>query len=265
MAELGPGSTETDNCGTDRPAAGRRQHATATSEHTLTTMALGRSHGTRFQRPSSISSSSAAAATTAAAYAGRGGDEQRGYRSARRRGEPEAQHLELRKHDDRQTARSRCLGQIADYSGCLEDATQRARGIAQEREKKQRRATLTQQAGQMAAELRTIMRDATEILHAIRALQEQEQADQQPGPGGAQPSQAANADGSGAQAAAPAAAATGAVFYGPAPAPASDTAADAADQNPSAPSAMETTPQETTPKRPKSKAAPDSKNKKRKQ
>ena len=43
MAKLGPGSTETDSCGTDRPAAGRQQHASATSEHTLTTMALGRS------------------------------------------------------------------------------------------------------------------------------------------------------------------------------------------------------------------------------
>ena len=157
------------------------------------------------------------------------------------------------------------LAKLQTTADVLKTQLRELEALRKEREKKQRRATLTQQAGQMAAELRTIMRDATEILHAIRALQEQEQADQQPGPGGAQPSQAANADGSGAQAAASAAAATGAVFYGPAPAPASDTAADAADQNPSAPSAMATTPQETTPKRPKSKAAPDSKNKKRKQ
>ena len=156
------------------------------------------------------------------------------------------------------------LAKLQTTADVLKTQLRELEALRKEREKKQRRATLTQQAGQMAAELRTIMRDATEILHAIRALQEQEQADQQLGPGGAQPSQAANADGNGAQAAG-SAAAPGAVVYGPATAPASDTAADAADLNPSAPSAMETAQQETTPKRPKSKAAPDSKNKKRKQ
>ena len=130
MAKLGPSGAETSSCSIDGSKSERQQHASATLEHTFTAMALRRRHGSGLQRSSSTSSSATATAT-AAANARRRRNKQRGYRGTRRGGQPQAQHLELRKHDDWQEARCSCLGQIASNRGRAQDATQRAGGTAQ--------------------------------------------------------------------------------------------------------------------------------------